>query len=467
MDDLGQCPGSCLHAKHAAMTTTQVAFFYLRDLIGFFLGAFVQDTSWQEWDLSGIDDPVKDIFRAKTDEGSNMIKGYEELKRSPCTIHKIQRSVGKFTKHKAIDPVFAKGRGTVGYFNSSTIGNSDLMKCCKEAGVSTTNLIQDMPVRWGTTHDMCNSMREKMQPMLIYDIKYGGPKAAKSFLANRYTTEEWSINNQSVAALQPPRAVTVLLQADAYPTSNIVLPCIYGVIAATDPRVAVPLPWAPHEMIQPDDLRPEVAAARQAMHEDFKHIWIDELPEQELLFMLTCTLCDPRNIAMVFPLVTDELRSTATAAFIAEYLLNWAPAEDVNENVENAMEPEEIASETSQELAIIQPRNLSSFSDFLASVEHVTTQPATKKSQAEEYLDMIPEPKDTDILVWWGQNEHRFPELARMAAQFLGCPASSASAERIFSLAGRLYDKLTSNMSDGKLEERMFAKLNRGKRDSK
>ena len=32
-------------------------------------GAFVQDLSWKEWGLSGIDDPVRDIFKAKTDAG--------------------------------------------------------------------------------------------------------------------------------------------------------------------------------------------------------------------------------------------------------------------------------------------------------------------------------------------------------------------------------------------------------------
>ena len=66
-------------------------------------------------------------------------------------------------------------------------------------------------------------------------------------------------------------------------------------------------------------------------------------------------------------------------------------------------------------------------------------------------------------LTWWprGLNQDRFPNLARMVAQFLGCPATSASAERVFSFAGRLYDGLARHMSDGTLEERMWAKLNR------
>ena len=56
----------------------------------------------------------------------------------------------------------------------------------------------------------------------------------------------------------------------------------------------------------------------------------------------------------------------------------------------------------------------------------------------------------------------RYPHVARMARQFLGCPATSASAERVFSLAGRLYSDLRQHKNDGTLEERMWAKVNHG-----
>ena len=63
-------------------------------------------------------------------------------------------------------------------------------------------------------------------------------------------------------------------------------------------------------------------------------------------------------------------------------------------------------------------------------------------------------------LDWWARNEHRFPHLALMVRQYLGCPASAASAERVFSLAGRLFSDLRQSMYDGTLEKRMWAKIN-------
>ena len=90
--------------------------------------------------------------------------------------------------------------------------------------------------------------------------------------------------------------------------------------------------------------------------------------------------------------------------------------------------------------------------------------PTYLKNEAELYLQEPPPAMDTDVLVWWGFNEARFPYVARMAAQFLGCLATSASAKRIFSLAGALVNGDSTNMNAATLEERMWAKINTGKR---
>ena len=68
-------------------------------------------------------------------------------------------------------------------------------------------------------------------------------------------------------------------------------------------------------------------------------------------------------------------------------------------------------------------------------------------------------PMDTYILEWWTANAKDFPHLSVMARQFLGVPATSASAERLFSIAGRVYDDLRQNMDAQVLEERMWAKI--------
>ena len=83
-----------------------------------------------------------------------------------------------------------------------------------------------------------------------------------------------------------------------------------------------------------------------------------------------------------------------------------------------------------------------------------------QESEAAAYLELPDVSMDTDILVWWAEHEEKFPHLSVMARQFLGVPATSASAERLFSIAGRVYDDLRQGMRPEMLEERMWAKIN-------
>ena len=103
---------------------------------------------------------------------------------------------------------------------------------------------------------------------------------------------------------------------------------------------------------------------------------------------------------------------------------------------------------------------MGSYSDVLGSVAHRMPTAASAPvlgvvSEAENYLLAPPVQADVDLLQWRADHEEVWPHLSCMARQFLGCPATSASAERVLSLAGRLYGDLTQGMTDLSLEERM------------
>ena len=70
----------------------------------------------------------------------------------------------------------------------------------------------------------------------------------------------------------------------------------------------------------------------------------------------------------------------------------------------------------------------------------------------------------TDLLEWWAENDIKFPALSVMALQYLGVPATSASSERLFSLAGRAFDDQRQSMKEEMLEMLMWARINREKR---
>ena len=65
----------------------------------------------------------------------------------------------------------------------------------------------------------------------------------------------------------------------------------------------------------------------------------------------------------------------------------------------------------------------------------------------------------TDLLEWWAENEINFPALSVMARQYLGVPATSASAARLFSPDA--FDDMCQGMKEEMLEMLMWARANR------
>jgi hypothetical protein len=76
------------------------------------------------------------------------------------------------------------------------------------------------------------------------------------------------------------------------------------------------------------------------------------------------------------------------------------------------------------------------------------------------------------VLAWWKARDHDkfadpasgkpagLPVLARFARQYLGCPASSAGIERMFSRAGKMHDDLKASQVDSTLEHSLLAAAN-------
>ena len=139
------------------------------------------------------------------------------------------------------------------------------------AGLPENRLVQDVKTRWRSTHDMAESLRANNEPLLLYDVR--NPNAANGFTANRYSLEDWQINNQSVAVLAPLASASTYLEGKKYPTSNLVLPSMYGCIELTRSDVPVLQPWD-GKRIAPKDLRLEVAEARSVLHNDLHRRWV-------------------------------------------------------------------------------------------------------------------------------------------------------------------------------------------------
>ncbi|CAI6352377.1 unnamed protein product [Macrosiphum euphorbiae] len=62
----------------------------------------------------------------------------------------------------------------------------------------------------------------------------------------------------------------------------------------------------------------------------------------------------------------------------------------------------------------------------------------------------------SNLLDFWKRQNHIFPHLSVLARQILAIPASSASSERSFSVAGRLIEELRSCLSGTSVDSILF-----------
>jgi hypothetical protein len=191
--------------------------------------------------------------------------------------------------------------------------------------------------------------------------------------------------------------------------------------------------------------------------------WKTEISTELKSFYFIATICDPRQKGLTFPGVSQEERLEAHEWFNVEYDSVWNTSAPEEQSV-TACAPSVSASLPVPALAPAASASLGSFVDFMASIPHlqvpVTDQVSRIKSEAQQYLELPAVPMNTDPLEWWEANEINFPALIVMALQYLGVPATSASAERLFSLAGRAFDDLRQKMKEEMLEILMWARIN-------
>ena len=68
--------------------------------------------------------------------------------------------------------------------------------------------------------------------------------------------------------------------------------------------------------------------------------------------------------------------------------------------------------------------------------------------------------EEVDVLLWWKEHAHMFPNLSKMARQYLAMPASSAGVERLFSAAGRMHSSFRKSTKEESLEIQLIVYQN-------
>ena len=95
------------------------------------------------------------------------------------------------------------------------------------------------------------------------------------------------------------------------------------------------------------------------------------------------------------------------------------------------------------------------FSDIFKGQSH-----GTLEQEIDDYLLEQCQLQHIDPLEYWSNKCVHLPSLAKAAQYYLSIPASSAPVERLFSVAGKLFQPLSSNLKDDTFLKLMFIKGN-------
>ena len=95
-----------------------------------------------------------------------------------------------------------------------------------------------------------------------------------------------------------------------------------------------------------------------------------------------------------------------------------------------------------------------------SDVAEVPSSPAEDELVRYLALPQIKCKADADVIAWWVKHTAEFPNVAVMARQYLGTPASSASVERLFSQVGIAFSDKRKSAGEGTIADLMFARAN-------
>jgi hypothetical protein len=345
------------------------------------------------------------IFGSVCDGGGNMLGAAELLNPTiqlQCVSHRINRSVWNtvYSEGNGIYALILKAREIVKHFTSNVTERLNFSRVQAVFELPIVCLKYDMEVRWWSSHHMLRLILQNKQVIVTLQGNLDP--------AHRFSEDEWKTLAEVDSLLDPISEATCVLEGEKYCTLSSVVPMIQGIFQHLEgyinaSTVETFADWLKYDLQQ--------------------RFWTEEkdIPEAYLI----ASGLDPRFKRMRFLSERGmaRFRKVMLTAFKSESSL-LAPAQDD----EFQYEADDVVNDADE----VPP----------------------------EFLNYMSVPQiigefDT-ILAYWRQKRTLFPTFARMAQKFLAAPASSAPTERVFSIAGRIYEKKRNKLHPDNAANQLF-----------
>ncbi|KAK3273198.1 hypothetical protein CYMTET_18554 [Cymbomonas tetramitiformis] len=203
--------------------------------------------------------------------------------------------------------------------------------------------------------------------------------------------------------------------------------------------------------------------ARRRLYLDITKRYFQDLMECKVENFCVATILDPRYKNVKFRNVGKWLRGTLTRDQAVKwtrkaYEAGWKVKEK-NAN-EDALPPVKKAKTTIISIANFLAEDSDDEDSEMPDGVRTVVATSQRKDELTRYLELPDVALVVDLLVWWREHAIEFPQLSKMARQFLAVPATTAGVERAFSKVSRMHSDLRKNLTEGVIEHSVMACMN-------
>lgn len=356
-----------------------------------------------------------------------------------CSAHTLQLSVNAGLKNAKIQKVIAAGSKLVRHFKQSYKATAALKTKQRQLGLPQHKLIQSVVTRWNSVHDMFSRLLEQRWAVtaVLGDKTVTKLSDAKIL---ELKDEDWKVIEQMCRVLEPLKTATETLSGETYVSASVICAVLftlvnkYLVIDETDSNL--------------------ITAFKSAVSEDIKSRYSELFPSEaksvhsvQISFLLLAGFLDPRHKRLPF------IKSASLMSKIQDQIrIEVEALKETDGTIDIDMRAEHVTKKTKT-------------SFFGNDYDYGTTSnPAINRDVVDEvtlYISMpIEHIDEQNPLIWWQKAQDVLPNLSKLALTFLCVPSSSVAAERMFSSAGRLLNKLRSSLSGKHVDQILFLNKN-------
>ena len=384
------------------------------------------------------------------DQGSNMEAAMEVLTEDcnwqslPCCAHRLQLCLLAGFKVNAIDKLIAAVKKIVSHFHHSVVATEALKNKQQQMNITSKKLINSCPTRWNSTYEMLQRVLKLRWPITAVLSDDTTTKRSDRYLDLK--TEQWKLTEDLVAVLEPFTIATTFFSYEENVAISSVFAILHGLLEKLEKDFATE--GSDSKIIK--DFK-ETVGLLQSLHSAHP--------------LLIGSLLDPRFKSITLSKFNEGDIKALKDGLIE--LMEVAEEQATEERSRDSRDTTALGTLTStlctgdSATPPAKKEKLTAL-DMLLGPEQLS-QDSTLENELKNYLAEAPIPRKENPLTWWKANATRFKTLPFVARWLLCMPATSTSAERVFSTAGLTITKLRSNLKLKNVDALIFLNKNLSK----